>query len=332
LIAVFRQELLMALRCHRGVVTCLFAAAVLIAPSMARALDWPTRPVTIVVPFSAGGLSDVLTRQLAKDLSERFGQQFVVENRLGGGGGIASMTVAKAEPDGYTLLLTAIGPQVLNKMLYKSIPYEPDRDFTPIIMIGDAPQVMIVNPELPVNSVAELVDYSKKNPGKLTIGHVGPGTMGHLSTLLFMAKTGVTGVLVGYRGGSSIVPDLLGGRVDFAMPAFFPQTLEMKALAVTSSERVDFMPKTPTMRELGVDLEAATWQALYGPAGLPDSIVNKLNVAINDYLKRPSSKEPLSQIGLRPIGGPPSVVNETIAKDKAVWEPLIKQQNIVLDQ
>ena len=309
----------------------IFALSIGMAPSFSAAQDWPTRPVTIVVPFSAGGLSDVLTRQLAKDLSEKFGQQFVVENRLGGGGGIASAAVAKEQPDGYTLLLTAIGPHVLNKMLYKSIPYDPDKDFTPIIMIGDAPQVLIVSPNLPVNSVAELVDYSKKNPGKLTIGHVGPGTMGHLSTLLFMAKTGVTGVLVGYRGGSSIVPDLLGGRVDFALPAFFPQVLDLKSLAVTSSERVDFMPKVPTMREARIDLEAATWQALFGPPGLPDSIVAKLNAAINDYLKRPSSKEPLSQIGLRPIGGPPSVVNETVAKDKATWGPLIKEQNIVLD-
>lgn len=309
------------------------AIAAWMAPSFAFAQDWPTRPVTLVVPFSAGGLSDVLTRQLAKDLTDKFGQQFVVENRVGGGGGIASSTVAKAEPDGYTLLLTAIGPQVLNKMLYKSITYDPDRDFTPIIMIGDAPQVLIVNPNLPVNSVSELVEYSKKNPGKLTIGHVGPGTMGHLATLLFMAKTGVTGQLVGYRGGSSIVPDLLGGRVDFAIPAYFPQVADLKSLAVTSSQRVDFMPKTPTMREAGVaDLEASTWQALYGPLGLPPAIVDKLNAAINDYLKRPSSKEPLSNIGLRPIGGPPSVVAETIAKDKALWGPLIKSQNIVLDQ
>ena len=320
-------------RCSAVLQTLFLGIATWIAPSLSIAQEWPARPVTIVVPFSTGGLSDVLTRQLAKDLADRFGQQFVVDNRLGGGGGIASSAVAKAEPDGYTLLLTAIGPQVLNKLLYKSITYDPDRDFTPIIMIGDAPQVLIVNPNLPVNSVAELVEYSKKNPGKLTIGHVGPGTMGHLSTLLFMAKTGVTGVLVGYRGGSSIVPDLLGGRVDFALPAYFPQVADLKSLAVTSDQRVDFMPNTPTMREAGVaDLEASTWQAMYGPPGLPDAIVNKLNAAINDYLKRPSSKEPLAKIGLRPIGGPPSVVNETVAKDKALWGPLIKAQNIVLDQ
>ena len=306
--------------------------AMWIAPSLSLAQDWPTRPVTIVSPFSAGGLSDVLTRQLARELTEKFGQQFVVENRLGGGGGIASASVAKEQPDGYTLLMTAIGPHVLNKMLYKSIPYDPDKDFTPIIMVGDAPQVLIVSPDLPVNSVAELVDYSRKNPGKLTIGHVGPGTMGHLSTLLFMAKTGVTGVLVGYRGGAPMMPDLHAGRLDFALPALSPQTLSSKSLAVASTQRVDFMPDIPTMREAGFSgLEATTWQALFGPSGLPETIVNKLNTAINDYLKRPSSKEALTQIGLRPIGGPPSAVNETIAKDKEVWGPLIKEHNLTLD-
>ena len=310
----------------------IFALATGMASSVSVAQDWPTRPVTIVVPFPAGGLSDVLARQLARDLSEKFGQQFIVENRLGGGGGIASASVAKEQPDGYTLLVSAIGPHVLNKLLYKSIPYDPDRDFTPIIMIGDAPQVLIVSPTLPVNSIAELVDYSKKNPGKLTIGHVGPGTMGHLSTLLFMARTGVTGVLVGYRGAAPMLPDLLAGRLDFALPALSPQTLSSKALAVASSERVDLMPDVPTTREAGFpDLEATTWQALFGPSGLPESIVNKLNAAIDDYLKRPSSKEPLSQIGVRPIGGPPSVLNETIAKDKELWGPLIKQHNLVLD-
>jgi tripartite-type tricarboxylate transporter receptor subunit TctC len=310
----------------------IFALATWATSSVSVAQDWPTRPVTIVVPFPAGGLSDVVARQLAKDLSEKFGQQFVVENRLGGGGGIASVAVAKAEPDGYTLLVSAVGPHVLNKLLYKSIPYDPDRDFTPIIMIGDAPQVLIVSPTLPVNSMAELVEYSKKNPGKLTIGHVGPGTTAHLSALLFMAKTGVTGVLVGYRGGAPLLPDLLAGRLDFALPALSPQTLSSKSLAVASSERVDFMPDIPTMREAGFPgLEATTWQALFGPSGVPASIVDKLNAAINDYLKRPGSKEALAQIGLRPIGGPPSVVNEAIAKDKALWGPLIKEHNLILD-
>jgi tripartite-type tricarboxylate transporter receptor subunit TctC len=310
----------------------ILALAMGMAPAVSVAQDWPTRPVTIVVPFPAGGLSDVLTRQLAKDLSEKFGQQFVVENRLGGGGGIASVAVAKAEPDGYTLLVSAVGPHVLNKLLYKSIPYDPDRDFTPIIMIGDAPQVLIVSPTLPVNSMAELVEYSKKNPGKLTIGHVGPGTTAHLSALLFMAKTGVTGVLVGYRGGAPLLPDLLAGRLDFALPALSPQTLSSKSLAVASSERVDFMPDIPTMREAGFPgLEATTWQALFGPSGLPEPIVNKLNAAINDYLKRPGSKEALSQIGLRAIGGSPSVINEAIAKDKELWGPLIKEHNLTLD-
>jgi tripartite-type tricarboxylate transporter receptor subunit TctC len=147
-----------------------------------------------------------------------------------------------------------------------------------------------------------------------------------------MAKTGVTGVLVGYRGGAPMMPDLITGRVDFALPALSPQTLSSKSLAVASSQRVDLMPDIPTMQEAGFPgLEATTWQALFGPAGLPEPIVNKLNAAINDYLKRPSSKEALAQIGLRPIGGPPSVLNETIAKDKDVWGPLIKQHNLVLD-
>jgi tripartite-type tricarboxylate transporter receptor subunit TctC len=322
----------MAVRCRRVVQAWLLAAAVLTAPSLCAAQDWPTRPVTIVVPFAPGGLSDVVARQIARDLSEKFGQQFVVENRQGGGGGIASASVAKEAPDGYTLLMTAIGPHVLNKMPYKSIPYDPDKDFTPIIMVGDAPQVLIVSPNLPVNSVAELVDYSKKNPGKLTAGHVGPGTMGHLATLLFMAKTGVTGVLVGYRGGAPLIPDLIGGRLDFALPALSPQTLSSKSLAVASDHRVDSMPGVPTMREAGFPgLEATTWQALFGPAGLPEPIVNKINAAINDYLKRPASKEALAQIGLHPIGGPPSAVNETVAKDKAVWGPLIKEHNLTLD-
>jgi tripartite-type tricarboxylate transporter receptor subunit TctC len=193
---------------HRCALFLFFVASLSLAPPASGQEDWPNRPVTIIYPFAPGG-NDASARFLAKALGEKFGQPFVVEIRSGGGGGIASAQVAKSAPDGYTLLLTAIGPAVLNRLLYKSIPYEPDTDFEPIILVADIPQVIICSPKLSFKTLAELVEYGKKNPGKLTIGHAGAGTMGNLAAALFLARTGIDGSLVSYRGATPVVTDVL---------------------------------------------------------------------------------------------------------------------------
>ena len=252
---------------HRRAVVAAIATLLLASPVAAQEQDWPNRPVTIVYPFAPGG-NDAAVRFIAKALSEKFGQPFIVEIKSGAGGGIGSAQVAKAPPDGYTLLYTAIGPAVLNRLLYKSVPYE-DTDFEPVILLADAPHVIISSPKLGFKSLAELVTYGKGNPGKLTIGHAGAGTTGHLAGALFLARTGIDGSLIAYRGATPAITDVVSGQIAAAFPIYLPIAEQASVLAVTSEERMSLLPHVPTARESGVDVVATTWVAMTGPAGMP---------------------------------------------------------------
>ncbi len=224
----------------------------------ARAEDWPARPVTLVHTFAAGGSGDYLARLVAKALSARLGQTVTVEIRAGAGGIIGTVSAANAAPDGYTLLNTAIGPAVLNQLLFKSIPYDTAKDFTPVILVGEVPQVIVSSPKLGFNTLQDLIEFGRKNPGKLNIGHPGAGSMGHLTAALFLARTGIKGMLVGYRGAAPMLLDVLGGQIQAGVPAYSPAAAGTTILAVASAQRVSFLPDVPTTREGGVDLIAST--------------------------------------------------------------------------
>ena len=310
---------------------CALIAAIATAlPLSAQERDWPNRPVTIVYPW-APGATDASVRFIAKALSERFGQPFIVEIRSGAGGNVALAQVAKAAPDGYTIVYTAIGPAVLNKLMYKSIPYDHDRDFDPIILLSDTPQAIISSPKLPIKTLAELVAYGKENPGKLTIGHPGAGTMGHLTAVLFLARTGIDGSPIAYRGTTPLITDLLGGQIVAGSPAYTPAVESATVLAVTSEQRAGFLPHVPTAREAGFDVIAGSWTAIAGPAGMPRDIVLKLNAAINDYLKSEEGSRLFAQIGMRVLGGPPERVTQAVREDRLKWEPVIRAADIKLD-
>lgn len=305
------------------------AAAMLAAAARpAAAEDWPTRPITLVVSFAPGAIMDYLGRAIAHDLTTALGQPVVVENKVGGGGSVPAVAIAKAAPDGYTLLMTAIGPAVFRPIMDKSVGYDIDKDFTPIILAGDSPNVLLANPKLGLNTVKDLLAYAKTRNGKLSIAHSGPGTMGHLCSVLFASQAHINGSFIAYRGAAPMITDLLGGQIDIGFPAFGPGSQSVKILAVTTEERVDFLPDVPTMKESGFDLVGSTWNAIYAPANVPREIVTKLNTAINAYLQKPETRQQFSKVGLRTLGGTPEHLSETVAQDRAKWSQIIARLNV----
>jgi tripartite-type tricarboxylate transporter receptor subunit TctC len=297
----------------------------------AQEREWPSRPVAIVNLFGAGGNGDVASRAVAQALTNKFGQSFIVENRPGGGGVVGSTFVAKAQPDGYTLITTAIGPAVLNQLLFKSIPYDTERDFTPIIMLGEVPNVIVSSPQLGFKTLQDLVAYGKSNPAGLNIGHSGAGSMGHLTAALFAAKAGVKATFVAYRSPAAVVTDVLGGQIQAGVPTFIPAVQSVTALAVTGNQRLGFQPNIPTIRESGFDVVAITWIAILAPAGLPDKIRDQINAAINDYLKSDEGRQAFAKLNVLTIGGTPEQLAQTIKRDRELWAPIIAKENIQLD-
>lgn len=297
------------------------------APRMAAAEEWPTRPVTLVMAFASGAMIDFVGRSLAADLSAALGQPVVTETKSGAGGVIASLYVAKAPPDGYTLLLTTVGPAVLRPLMEKSLGYDSDADFTPISLIGETPNVLLADPKLGLNTVKDLLAYAKKNQNKINIGHAGPGTMGHLCSVVFASKAGLDANLISYRGTAPMMIDVLGGQIETAFPGYSPATRSGKILAVTSAERVEFLPDVPTMRESGFDVVGTLWFAIFGPAHMPPEAVAKLNRAIDTFLHKPETRSRLSEAGFRVLGGPPALLSQRVAEDRATWSQIIERLN-----
>jgi tripartite-type tricarboxylate transporter receptor subunit TctC len=306
-------------------VFALMAVAATLAgePRPAAAEDWPTRPLTLVLAFAPGSMIDFVGRALASDLSAAIGQPVVVESKPGGGGIIAGIHVAEAPPDGYTLLMTAVGPAVLRPLMDKAVGYDTDTDFTPIMLIGEAPNVLVANPKLGVETVKDLVAYAKQKGGRISLGHSGPGTMGHLCSILFAAEAGLDANSISYRGTGPMMLDVLGGQIDAGFPAYNPATKSAKILAVTSDERVEFLPDVPTLKESGFDLVGGTWEAIYGPAHMPPEIVAKLNAAMDRFLHKSETRRQFDDTGFRVFGGPPARLTEKVAQDRAKWAPII---------
>lgn len=306
------------------------------ASTGAQAQDWPTRPVTLILPFAAGGGTDLLARALAQDLSERLGQQFIVDNRAGAGGNIGAGLVAKAAPDGYTILFGTPGPLANNKLLYKSLPFDPQQAFVPIVLIAKSPLIVAASLSIPVKNLEELKVYAKARPGALTVGIPGNGTLGHITSLLLQKELGVTLTNVPYRGTSQVANDLLGGQVSLAMdfmPSYVPLARDgkIRALAVTTSQRAADLPDVETVQEAGLkNFEATAWYALAAPAGTPAAIVDKLNAATNAFLKSPKGQEALSKLSMQAIGGTPEELKAFIGSELEKWGPVVKDANITM--
>ncbi len=310
--------------------------AVPLCAGPALAQDYPTKPVRLIVPFPAGGSSDVVARFIAQGLSEKIGQQFVVENRAGAAGNVGTDAVAKAAPDGYTLGLSTSGPLANNKFLYKAMPYDSEKAFTPVVLVGEIPLVIVVNPALPAKNLKEFVDLARREPGKQSIGHPGNGTIGHLALELFKNTAKIDVLAVPYKGDTPGMTDLIGGAIQgFAAPvtAFIPniQAGKMRALAVTSRARVPGLPDVQTAGEQGIELDAAVWFGVVGPAGMARPIVDRLNAEINRLLASGEGRAQLTRYAALVAGGPPERMGQLMATDAAKWKRVIEAAKITLD-
>jgi tripartite-type tricarboxylate transporter receptor subunit TctC len=306
----------------RIAVLSILASLSWLAPADAQ--TWPSRTITLVAAFPPNTTTDYAARTIAQELTKALGNPVIVETKSGGGGVLASVSVAKAPADGYTLLMTTIGPAVLRPLLEQGLPYDPVADFTPIALVGDAPNVIVAGAQSRFQSIGDIVDYAKQNPGKLTIGHPGIGTMGHLVALLFCAEAGIDANLISYQGAPVILTDIAGGHIDIGALAYGVGANAVKTLAVTTKERVDFLPDVPTMGEVNYpNVVATTWSAVYAPARLPADIVGKLNSTINTFIRQADVREHFNTVGYRVLGGPPQRLADQMAEDHVKWSKVI---------
>ena len=329
--------LLLQARCAWLVAGAIFASAPVV--SLAQSA-WPAKTVRIIVPFAPGGSSDVVARQLALHLSAVLGQPFVVENRAGAGGNTGTDAVAKAAPDGYTIGISTSGPLANNPSLYKSMPYDPQKDLTPIALVGEIPLVIVVNPAVKATTLKEFAAESNANlgasTGRFSVGHPGNGTIGHLALESFKTMTGANLQGVPYKGDTPAMTDVLGGQVQaVAAPvtAFIPhiQSKKLRALAVTSKTRFAGLPDVPTALEQGVNLDATVWSAAIGPAGLPQPIVTRLNQEINKYLGSTEGRAKLAQFGMVEGSGAPDLLGKMMSAEAAKWKKVVEAARISLE-
>jgi len=323
----------------RQAMLALLGGALLALPAIAAAQTpaYPTKPIRLVVPFPAGGATDIFAREVAKHLTEAWGQSVVVDNRPGAGGNIGSELVAKAPPDGYTLEMGTVGTHAINASLYSTLPYDHVKDFVPVILVAGVPNVLEVNPAVPVNSVQELIAYAKANPGKLNFASSGSGTSIHLSGELFKVMAGVQMTHVPYKGSAPALQDLIGGQVQLMfdnLPPSLPQIKagKLRALAVTSATRAPALPDTPTVAESGLPgFEASSWFGVLAPAGTSPAIVAKLNAEIAKWLTSPEAKEKLAAVGANIAGGTPEDFARHIQAETAKWAKVVKESGAKVD-
>jgi tripartite-type tricarboxylate transporter receptor subunit TctC len=311
------------------------ALALVIAPGHGTvAQEWPDRPVTMIVPFPAGGPADIGARAVAGALGETFGKQFIIDNRTGAGGNIGGAAVAKAAADGYTLLFTTPAPVALNKFMYKSLPYDPERDLAPVVLVAKSPLIVAAKLDFSAKNLADLIAYAKQSPGKVNVGHPGQGTLGHITSELIQQFAGVKMTNVPYRGSTPLMTDLLAGQIDVAMdfmPTYVPLVADHKIrpLAVTTSRRTTQLPDVPTVQEAGFQgFEATAWYAIVAPTGTPKDIVSKLNAAVNAFLNSDKGKAFLAQNTMQGVGGSPEDLKVFIAGELAKWGPVIEAAKI----
>jgi tripartite-type tricarboxylate transporter receptor subunit TctC len=291
----------------------------------------------MIVPFSPGGATDVLARLIGERLKESWKQPVVIENRLGASGNIGANAVAKAPPDGYTLLMGAIGTNAVNAALFESMPYDTARDFAPVTQVARLPMLLAVHPSVPAKTAGELVALAKEKPGSLNHGSAGKGASQHLAALLFEAKTGTKLEHVFYRGAAAMVPDLLSGRVhltfgDMASILPYVKSGELRALAVTTAQRSPLLPDVPSLAEAGIPgYEAAAWYGMFAPAGTPRPILDKLNAEVVRIIRAPDMLERLGTLGAEPVGSQPDAFAGFVRDEMQRWGAIVRQAAVKPD-
>ena len=325
----------MGLMKKRNFTLSVLAALATLAAPAALAQAYPSKPIRLVVPFPAGGATDIFARAVSQKLGEKLGTTIVVDNKPGAGGTIGSDLAAKAPADGYTLLLAtssthSIGPS------FGKVPYDAVADFTPISHVGNAPSIMLVPNTSPAKTVKEWVDYAKKNPGKLNYASSGNGTVVHLGTEYFKAQANLFLVHIPYRGTALAIPDLVSGKVDVlfdSLPSGLPHVKEgrLRALGITSAKRSALLPDLPAISESVPGYETVTWFGLYGPKGLPAELATRLSTGVNQALQDPDVKERLARLGIDPVGGTPAQFAAMANADRAKWKKIITDRKITAE-
>jgi tripartite-type tricarboxylate transporter receptor subunit TctC len=308
----------------------------LMSGAIAQAEGWPTRFITILVAFPAGGPTDVLARAVAAELADKLGQQVVVENRSGAGGNVGAAFVAKSPADGYTLLL-ATTSAVNNRFMYRNVPFDADRDFLPIVLISKTPIVLVASPKTGLKSLGELITQAKANPRKINMGSPGHGTVAHVAAESLQQLAGFKLTHVPYRGSTPMIADLLGNQIDVVTDLSPTQIPQLKAgkyagLTITSKVRSPALPDLPTVAESGFPgFEASSWNALLAPTGTPPEAVSRINAIVNAYLISEKGKQELAKLDMETSGGSPDDLKAFMASEVAKWGPIFKAANITME-
>ena len=321
----------------RGMLRWALGALFACIATVASAQSYPNRTIRLVVPFPAAGTTDILARAAAQKLTEAFGQSVVVDNRPGAAGNIGADLVAKSAPDGYTLLMGTVGTHAINPSLYSKMPYDHVKDFVPVVLVAGVPNVLVVNPALPVNSVADLIKLAKDKPGQINFASSGSGTSIHLSGELFRTMAGVDITHVPYKGSSPALIDLIGGQVQIMfdnLPSALPQIKagKLRAIAVTSLKRAPVLPDVPTISESGLPgFEASSWFGVLAPAGTPAPIVARINAEVNKWLQSAEAREKLLSQGAEAAGGSPEQFANHIRAESEKWAKVVKASGAKVD-
>jgi len=296
-------------------------------------VPYPSRPITLISTSPAGGPIDVIARPIAQRLGERLGQPVIIENHAGANGTIASVDVAKAAPDGYTLLITYLAPVAINPAMRADLPYDSVRDFTPVTQLDSAALVLLVRPSLPIHSVADLAVYAKTHPGKLNFGSPGPGSAGHLVSAMLHERTGIEITHIPYKGGGPLVTDLLGGHIDMASVGMsggisYVKQGRLRAIGVTTLKRSPLLPDIPAVAETLPGFEVDSWYGILAPASTPAPIVHRLQQEFAATLREPAIEDVLRINGVEPMGSTPEQFAARIKEELARWAPVVKRAGL----
>ena len=306
--------------------TLLLSAATI---GSAQAQPYPAKPVRVVVAFTAGGTTDMLSRLVAQQLTEKLKQPFLIDNKPGGGGNIGTELVVRAAPDGYTLIVNSVGPMAVNATLYGKLPFNPLTDLVPVVQIADVPNVLVVHPSLPVKTMEEFVAYAKAHPGALNYGSTGIGTSSHLAGYMLAQRAGVQATHVAYKGAEAL-RDLLAGRIQFmfaSIPSVMPHITagKLRAIAVSSLKRSRSLPEVPTVADKGfAGFEAGSWFGFFAPKGTPPEVIAQINKAVNEVLLIPAIEQQMVAQGADPVGGTPAQLGQFVQREHDKWRVIVR--------
>jgi tripartite-type tricarboxylate transporter receptor subunit TctC len=318
-------------------VNTIVALALAAFASAANAQAWPSKPIKWIVPFAPGGTTDILARTISEKLSQALGQPVIIENKPGAGGGVGAEFTAKAPADGYTIMGGTISTHAINASLYKSLPYDPIKDFAPITLIARVPNMLVVNPDVPAKNVAELIALMKANPAKYTFASSGNGTSQHLSGELFKAMAGVDMQHIPYKGSPPALQDVVAGQVTMTFDNIttawpLAKAGKLRALAVTTAKRSSIAPDVPTLAESGLaGYEVGSWQGAFAPAGTPPEIVKRLNAEMVKIINSPDVREKLVGLGAEPVANTPEEFGALVKTEVVKWADVVKKSGARVD-